>query len=151
MDGRNITKIVRNMMLYKNKKNNNNLNNNEFELVRYTTKHNEGLSLKDIASYLNVDKALVTRMVKKLASENYIEVLSDSTDLRKKIIKPLNLAYSIKETEKNEEIEFYNAIFKVLTKEELDHLDELIYKVYMESKRYRKIKFEGINDEKEGL
>lgn len=151
MDGRNITKIVRNMMLYKNKKNNSNLNSNEFELVRYSTKHKEGLSLKDIVLYLSVDKALVTRMVKKLASQNYIEVLSDSTDLRKKIIKPLDLAYHIKESEKNEEIEFYNTIFKVLTKEELEILDELIYKVYMESKRYRKIKFEGISDEKEGL
>lgn len=147
MDGRNITKIVRNMMLFKNKQNNNNLNNNEFELVRYSTKHSEGLSLKDIASYLNVDKALVTRMVKKLTLEEYIEVYVDPSDLRRKVIKPLDLAYSIKEEEKNEEILFYNAIFKVLSADELKQLDELIYRVYMESKRYRKNKFEGIIDE----
>lgn len=84
MDGRNITKIVRNMMLYKNKQNNEDLNNNEFEFVRYTTKHKEGLSLKDIAYYLNVDKALVSRMVKKLVLEKYIILEADLNDLRKK-------------------------------------------------------------------
>ena len=144
MDGRNITKIVRNMMLYKNKKKKIDLNDTEFELVRYLTKHEDGIYLKDIAAYLNVDKGLVTRMVKKLTSLGYIEVSSDSSDMRKKIIRPLALAYSIKEEAKNEEIEFYAAIFKVLTLEELQTLDELIYKIYLESKKYRKNKFEGI-------
>ncbi len=148
MDGRNITKIVRNMMLYKNKENKSDLNNNEFELVRYTTKHSDGLYAKDIALYLNVDKALVTRMVKRLVKEEYISVFPDPIDSRKKLIKPCQKAYLIKETERNEEIQFYNAIFKVLTKEELLLLDELISKIYLESKRYRKIRFEGINDEK---
>lgn len=147
MDGRNITKIVRNMMLYKNKQSKSDLNNNEFELVRYTTKHKEGLNQNDIASYLNVDKALVTRMVKKLEKEEYLAVLPDDSDSRKKLIKPKEKAYLIKETQKNEEIQFYNAIFKVLTKEELDTLDVLVNKIYLESKRLRKTKFEGIDDE----
>ncbi len=148
MDGRNITKIVRNMMLYKNKENKSDLNNNEFEFVRYTTKHPDGLYAKDIALYLNVDKALVTRMVHRLVKEEYISVLPDINDCRKKLIKPCQKAYLIKETEKNEEIQFYNAIFKALTSEELEKLDELINKIYLESKRYRKVKFEGIIDEK---
>lgn len=148
MDGRNITKIVRNMMLYKNKKNNYSLNNNEFELVRYSTKHKEGLSLKEMSEYLNVDKGLVTRMVKKLTKEGYIIVLNDELDLRKKIIKPLEKAFAIKLEEKNYEIEFYNKILSILSTEELNTLDILINKVYIESKKYRKNKFEGIDDEK---
>lgn len=147
MDGRNITKIVRNMMLYKNKQNKSDLNNNEFELVRYMSKHKEGLSQNDIALYLNVDKALVTRMVKKLSKEEYISVLTDTCDSRKKLILPKDKAFLVKETERNEEIQFYNAIFKVLTKEELFLLDKLITKIYLESKRLRKIRFEGIDDE----
>ena len=148
MDGRNITKIVRNMMLYKNKKNNYSLNNNEFELVRYSTKHKDGLSLKEMSEYLNVDKGLVTRMVKKLTKEGYIIVLNDELDLRKKIIKPLEKAFTIKLEEKNYEIEFYNKILSILSTEELNTLDILINKVYIESKKYRKNKFEGIDDEK---
>ena len=151
MDGRNITKIVRNMMLYKNKNKLDDLNDNEFELVRYTTKHIDGLSLKEIAFYLNVDKALVTRMVKKLCNLDYIMIEACDIDLRKKMVKPKEKAFNLKEMVKNEEIDFYNACFKVLTNAEKEILDELIYKVYAESKRLRKNKFEGICDEEEGL
>ena len=67
MDIRNLTKIVRNMMLYKNSADKNllALNENEFEMLRYITKR-EYRSLKEITDYLNVDKSLVTRMCKKI-------------------------------------------------------------------------------------
>ena len=62
MELRNLTKIVRNMSLYKNSINHSKLylNNTEFEMIRYLSKK-EQLSLVDLANYLNVDKALVTR------------------------------------------------------------------------------------------
>ena len=49
MDIRNLTKIVRNMMLYKNSADKNllALNENEFEMLRYITKR-EYRSLKEI-------------------------------------------------------------------------------------------------------
>ena len=45
METRNITKIVRNMMLYKNKinKEKSSLNETEFEMVRYVTKREQKL------------------------------------------------------------------------------------------------------------
>ncbi len=75
MDLRNITKITRNMTLYKNTINRGKeyLNDTEFEMVRYVTKHEER-SLVEVANYLNVDKGLVTRMYKKLVGLGYLEV-----------------------------------------------------------------------------
>lgn len=51
METRNITKIVRNMMLYKNKinKEKSSLNETEFEMVRYVTKR-EQRALVDVAN-----------------------------------------------------------------------------------------------------
>lgn len=149
METRNITKIVRNMMLYKNKINKEKsfLNETEFEMVRYVTKR-EQRALVDVANYLNVDKGLVTRMSKKLVKLGYIEILSDEKDSRKKLLKATAKAKEIKGEVTNEEIEFYNACLKVLSKEEVEQFDKLVEKVYIESKRLRKTGFEGVKDEK---
>ena len=144
METRNITKIVRNMMLYKNKINKEKsfLNETEFEMVRYVTKR-EQRALVDVANYLNVDKGLVTRMSKKLVKLGYIEILSDEKDSRKKLLKATAKAKEIKGEVANEEIDFYNACLKVLSKEEVEQFDKLVEKVYIESKRLRKAGFEG--------
>lgn len=149
METRNITKIVRNMMLYKNKINKEKsfLNETEFEMVRYVTKR-EQRALVDVANYLNVDKGLVTRMSKKLVKLGYIKILSDEKDSRKKLLKATAKAKEIKGEVANEEIEFYNACLKVLSKEEVEQFDKLVEKVYIESKRLRKTGFEGVKDEK---
>ena len=70
MEARDLTKIVRNMMLYKNSVNKEkiNLNETEFEMIRYISKR-EFRTFTEVKNYLNVDKGLVTRMSKKLDSE----------------------------------------------------------------------------------
>lgn len=152
MNERNITKIVRNMSLYKNKRNKgqNLLNDTEFEMVRYLTKR-EGLSQSDLASYLNVDKALITRMTKKLELAGYITISVDAADGRKRILSATAKAHELKQVVANEEIEFYNACFRVLTPQEQESLSQLIEKVYLESKRLRKNKFEGVKNENSSL
>lgn len=116
-------------------------------MVRYVTKR-EQRALVDVANYLNVDKGLVTRMSKKLVKLGYIEILSDEKDSRKKLLKATAKAKEIKGEVANEEIEFYNACLKVLSKEEVERFDNLVEKVYIESKRLRKAGFEGVKDEK---
>lgn len=145
MDVRNITKIVRNMMLYKNMQNREKtfLNDTEFEMVRYLTKRKD-LSLIELANYLNVDKALVTRMSKKLASLGYIEIKDNQNDARKKVLNATKKATFIKEQIAKEEIDFYNACLKVLTENEQKSFEILIEKVYLESKRLRKTGFEDV-------
>lgn len=152
MDLRNITKITRNMTLYKNSvnKGKEQLNETEFEMVRYVTKREER-SLVEVASYLNVDKGLVTRMSKKLVGLGYLEIKNDPNDSRKKILTATSKAKSIKEKMATEEIDFYNACIKNLTEEEINILDSLIEKVYIESKKLRKNGFRGVKNETDSL
>lgn len=147
MDSRNITKIVRNMMLYKNKKNKGKvfLNDSEFEMVRYLTKKG-GLSLVDLSMYLNVDKSLVTRMSRKLLKLGYIEIIDNTNDKRKKILVATKKAKEIKQEVANEEIVFYNTCLKVLSNEEAIEFDKLVNKVYLESKRLRKSGFKDVKE-----
>lgn len=147
MECRNITKIVRNMMLYKNSinKEKDYFNDSEFEMLRYIVKK-DGISLVDLATYLNVDKSLITRMSKKLLKLGYIEILEDTNDKRKKILVATNKAKAIKQEVANEEVIFYNACLKVLSEEELAMFDKLVNKVYLESKRLRKSGFKDVKN-----
>lgn len=149
MDIRNLTKIVRNMMLYKNSADKNllALNENEFEMLRYITKR-EYRSLKEITDYLNVDKSLVTRMCKKLSKLDYITIEDDPSDSRKKLLKATKKTFEIKNDMFDREYEFYNSCLKVLTPEEKENFSHLIDKVYIESKRLRKNKFQSVENEK---
>lgn len=147
MELRNLTKIVRNMSLYKNSINHSKLylNNTEFEMIRYLSKK-EQLSLVDLANYLNVDKALVTRMCKKLVKLDYIEIFNDENDKRKKILIATEKAKLIKQEYALEEANFYNACIKVLSKEEQEQFLNLLEKVYLESKKLRKTGFKTLNE-----
>lgn len=147
MELRNLTKIVRNMSLYKNSINHSKLylNNTEFEMIRYLSKK-EQLSLVDLANYLNVDKALVTRMCKKLVKLDYIEIFNDENDKRKKLLIATEKAKLIKQEYALEEENFYNACIKVLSKEEQEQFSNLLEKVYLESKKLRKTGFKTLND-----
>lgn len=147
MELRNLTKIVRNMSLYKNSINHSKLylNNTEFEMIRYLSKKDQ-LSLVDLVNYLNVDKALVTRMCQKLSKLGYIEIDNDELDKRKKVLKATDKAKLIKQEYALEEEKFYNACIKTLTKEEQEQFSNLLDKVYLESKRLRKTGFKSINE-----
>lgn len=148
MEIRNITKIVRNMILYKNSvdKELTNLNENEFEMLRYITKR-DFRSFSEVTNYLNVDKGLVTRMSKKLVSLGYITIESDSNDMRKKLMKATAKALEIKNEVYDHEMEFYNACVQVLSDLERKEFLKLLDKVYLESKRLRKTGFMELKHE----
>ena len=148
MEVRNLTKIVRNMNLYKNSisKSKYYLNETEYELIRYVSKR-ESRSLKEIGDYLNCDKALVTRMSKKLEKEGYLIIKNDENDSRKKNVSVTLISKNLKEEVVDEETRFYNECLKVLNEEEIKTLDILITKVYKESKRLRKSNFKDLKNE----
>ncbi len=145
MESRNITKIVRNMNLYKNKVNKGKLelNETEYEMLRYITKRDYRTCL-EIASYLNVDKGLVTRMSKKLENLGFITIEIDSSDSRKKQLKPTKKAFSIKLDIENEENIFYEKAMSDLTSEEKEEFLRLVQKVYIKSKYLRKTGFKDL-------
>lgn len=145
MESRNITKIVRNMFLFKNSQNKTftNLSENEFEMLRYVSKRDFRYAY-EIADYLNVDKGLVTRMSKKLEKLGYIKIENDISDMRKKIIKPTAKAYEIKNDVVDSEILFYNNCLSVLSDTEKEEFLKLVDKVYIKSKELRKNGFKDI-------
>lgn len=147
MDSREITKIVRNMNLYKNSINKKQLelNDTEYEMLRYITKR-DSRSLIEVSSYLNVDKALVTRMSKKLERLGYVTITTNDIDSRKKLLKCTEKALEIKNEVVNEEVFFYEKCLEVLSKEEKENFLTLLEKVYLVSKKFRK---EGWNFDKE--
>lgn len=139
VDVREITKIVRNMTLYKNSvnKRTRELNETEYEMLRYITKR-DSRSFKEVASYLNIDKALVTRMSKKLSALEYIKIEADPNDSRSKRLIACDKAFRLKDNIVGEEEFFYDKCLRALTDEEKAKLLELIEKVYLESKKFRK-------------
>ena len=147
-EARNITKIARNMALYKNYigKKMANLNENEFEMLRFIAKR-ESRSFSEVKEHLNVDKGLVTRMSKKLVSLGYITIESDSNDMRKKLMKATKMGLEIKNEVFDYENEFYNACVSVLSDTEKEDFLRLLDKVYLESKRLRKIGFKELKHE----
>ena len=148
MEFREINKIVRNLNLYKNKvSKTHELNDTEFELVRYISKR-EYRQMNEVAEYLNVDKALVTRMSRKLESLGYIEILDDQSDKRKKLLKCLDKGFKIKDTMFEVENKYFEYVTSILSDEEKADFLRYINKVYLKSKAFRKANFAGIKDEK---
>ncbi len=142
-DLRKITKIVRNMNLYKNKTGKNELTDNEYEAARYLTKK-PGISQKELSEYLNVDKGLVSRIITKLEKQDLVKIISNPNDLRSKQLFPTEKSHNLKESTNKEELEFYIHVAKVLDDEEKEQFLELLDRLYQESKRLRKNKFEEI-------
>lgn len=139
MDVREITKVVRNMNLYKNSVNKKSmeLNETEYEMLRFITKR-ESRSFAEVSNYLNVDKGLVTRMSKKLSELEYVRIESDPTDSRRKMLIATDKALKLKDEVVNEEVFFYDKYLEVLTDKEKKEFLNLVEKVYLESKKYRK-------------
>ena len=139
MDVREITKVVRNMNLYKNSVNKKSmeLNETEYEMLRFITKR-ESRSFAEVSNYLNVDKGLVTRMSKKLSELEYVRIESDPTDSRRKILIATDKALKLKDEVLNEEVFFYDKCLEALTDKEKKEFLNLVEKVYLESKKYRK-------------
>ena len=86
-------------------------------------------------------------MSKKLVSLGYITIESDSNDMRKKLMKATKMGLEIKNEVFDYENEFYNACVSVLSDTEKEDFLRLLDKVYLESKRLRKIGFKELKHE----
>lgn len=140
-----LTKIVRNMKLEKAKEQDE-LNDNENEALRYIIKH-PGCISNDVADYLNVDKGLVARIVQKLMKMELI-VLVSGEDKRKKHLTPTDKALAYKDRNQSFEIKYYRQLFVGIPLEEQEVFFKTLRKVYLESKKIRKQNREKRNEEK---
>ena len=83
MDERNryITKISRNLELYKRKRVDIKLNSS-MELVLHVIRHNNGITQEKVGKILGLDKGLITRITKSLIEEELIYKIKSDKDKR---------------------------------------------------------------------
>lgn len=134
-----LTKIVRNMGL-KKKSNGKKLNDNEAESLRYISKHN-GCMSSDIVNYLNVDKALITRIIKKLEKLDLIKI-EEGTDKRKNYLYITDIGLNLKTDDQLFEIEYYKSLFTDIDAAEQELFFKTLEKIYLKSKELRKKGYE---------
>ncbi len=139
MDERNryITKISRNLELYKRKRVDIKLNSS-MELVLHVIRHNNGITQEKVGKILGLDKGLITRIIKCLIEEEFIYKIKSDKDKRAYLLFPLDKARLIKDEVVNLESEYYDLIFEVLDNNEKEIFLSLLEKVYLRSKEIRK-------------
>ena len=102
----------------------------------FIIERNKGINLNEIATELNIDKAMVTRGIKKLDELGYVNKVQDENDTR---------AYKLSLSEKGEESlnslqhifkEWFEKVTHDFTEEEKNLYIKLIKKVY-ENRIYR--------------
>ncbi len=130
-----LTKIVRNMKL-KKKSLNSSLNDSELEIIRHVIVH-PGISLIKIASFLCLDKAIITRYVKKLASLDYLSI-SIGKDKRERLIYPTNKALQLKVDDNQFERSYYSNLFKDIDLVKQKEFFDVLETIYLKSKELRK-------------
>lgn len=132
-----ITKIARNLELYKRKNIKNDMNYST-ELTLHLIRHNKGITAEEISRALCLDKALITRIIKKLIDEALVVREVNEDDKRSFKLYPTKKCEELKKEIVNYEEEYYKMVLSVLTEEELETFLNLLEKVYIRSKDIRK-------------
>lgn len=133
-----ITKISRNLELYKRSKKNSCNFNSSTELVLHVIRHNKGITQDGVSTTLSLDKALITRIIKNLIEDGLVYKERSEVDKRAYKLYPTTKAEEIKDEIVNIEEVYYNNIINVLNKEEKEEFLSLLERVYFRSKQIRK-------------
>lgn len=131
-------KINRNLELYKRKKAKSSGLNSTDSLAIHLICKNKGISQDELADKLGVDKGLVTKIVKHLEQESYIERLKDSRDRRVNRLFPTDKAQEIHRAVIEIERTYFKELFLEFTEEEYEIFMSLLAKLYVKSKNLRK-------------
>lgn len=132
-----ITKIARNLELSKRKRGPGSFSSTE-EMAIHLIRHNKGISQERLSSLLGVDKALVTRIIRKLVDDGYVERRQSESDKRAYELYPTEKAQELKDEMVSFEDCYYEEALSVLTDEEREEFLSLLSKVYVKSKSLRK-------------
>lgn len=132
-----ITKIARNLELYKRKNIKNDMNYS-MELTLHIIRHNHGITQEEVSESLSLDKALITRIVKKLIDDGLVVREVHPKDKRAYMLFPTPKAEELKKEIVNYEEEYYKMVLSVLSVSEEELFLNLLEKVYIKSKLIRK-------------
>ena len=133
-----ITKISRNLDLYKRKNKEMDDFSSSEEMSLHLIRHNKGISQERLSKLLGLDKALITRIVKKLIDQGLVDRKKSQKDKRAYELYPTDKAEAFKKDIVDLEDNYYRLVFSVFSKEEKEQFLSLLTKVYTKSKQIRK-------------
>lgn len=133
-----ITKISRNLDLYKRKNKEMDDFSSSEEMSLHLIRHNKGISQERLSKLLGLDKALITRIVKKLIDQGLVDRKRSQKDKRAYELYPTDKAESFKKDIVDLEDNYYRSVFSVFSDEEKEQFLSLLTKVYTKSKQIRK-------------
>lgn len=141
---RQITKIARNCSLYVSRNlHNSRIKSTKLNCLHYIS-HHPNCSSNEIAEYLNVDKALISRTIKQLLAEGYISMKPSSIDHRRKELTITDETKAMSLTTHDIERDYYDWLLSDLTKDELKVFSNIIESLYQKSRTDRKNNFEDV-------
>lgn len=139
-----ITKISREAQRYaKLRLQGTNVGTSEFECLTYIRK-NKGISQETLRSFLNIDKAAVTRMIANLERKGYVYRLQDENDKRAKKLFVTDKTIEIKHMTSSIEASFYEWLIEDINEEEKKVFLKVLGEIYNKSKMERRVSFENI-------
>ena len=120
-----------------------NIGTSEYECLHFIRKNN-GMSQEKLRSFLNVDKAAVTRMVANLEKKGYIYRLQDENDKRAKKLFTTDKAVDIKNMTSSVESFFYECLIEDIDADEKEVCLKVLNELYIKSKKERVERFTNI-------
>lgn len=132
--GRKITKIAREVTrLVVRTMKEEGVGSGELDLI-HAVRHSPGISQKDAAAALNMDKGAVARRVASLESKGYLTRRADPGDSRRQMLYPTGRAEGLRNSKEQVEAAFYEWLLEGLDPEEAGRFCETLDKLYLRSK-----------------
>lgn len=139
-----ITKISREAQRYaKLRLQGTNIGTSEYECLDYIRK-NSGVSQEKLRSFLNIDKAAVTRMIANLERKGYVYRLQDENDKRVKMLFVTDKTIDIKHLTSSIESSFYEWLLEDVNEDEKVVFLKVLNEIYIKSKLERRANFRNI-------
>lgn len=144
MQARQITKIARelNKLVLKIIKDQN-IGSSEIDMI-HLIRHHPGISQKDIADNLNLDKAAITRSCNSLEKKGYITREKSKTDARAVCVYPTAKANSLKTNKENIENIYYEWLLSDIDSNSKAIFFEVLNEIYLKSKIESRNNFKNI-------
>jgi DNA-binding MarR family transcriptional regulator len=140
---REISKIARNVYLYKNLVGKSTMSENTYEALRLVCKH-PGVNSYFLSDRMNLDKGLISRIVSSLTQDGYLTQQFNPKDKRSKLLFPTDKALALKLENEKEDDAFYAYIEAKIPEDKKAGFYEVLDILYTESKELRHHKFQEL-------
>jgi DNA-binding MarR family transcriptional regulator len=139
-----ITKISREAQRYvRSSLQGTDLGTSEYECLHYIRK-NSGISQEKLSTFLNIDKAAVTRMAASLEKKGYLYRIQDENDKRAKKLFVTDKVIHIKNITSSGESTFYEWLLEGIDEERKVVFLSVLNELYKKSKNERRENFSNI-------